>query len=105
MRVYISGKISGKTIEQASKDFEAVERRLTEKGYEAVNPLKEAYKVFGNYDEPYDVYMKFDLELLASCEAIVFLLDWKDSKGAREEKREAERLGLKKLTLEGTAWV
>lgn len=93
-RVYISGKISGKKLEDASADFEEREKILRAKGYEPVNPFRESYKFFGTYDAPYEEIIDYDLKLLATCDAICFLDDWQDSKGAKREAAEALRLGI-----------
>ncbi len=39
-KIYISGQISGRPIEEVAAKFEAAETMLKAKGYEVVNPLK-----------------------------------------------------------------
>lgn len=87
MKVYLSGKITGDP--DYKTKFAAMEKKLTEQGYQVFNPA-----VFPNIFE-YEDFMILDFMALSFCEAIYLLKDWKDSKGAVREYKEALRLGLK----------
>lgn len=99
MKVYISGKITGKPLDLAVKEFRAVSMHLH--GYsgitEVVNPMKEVPYVEGKIWED---YMKDDIKLLLDCDAIWMMNDWKDSKGARFEYLIAKKIGLSIYNIE-----
>lgn len=92
-RVYISGAVTGLPFEEALGAFDERQRELEVSGYEAVNPVRRA-EVDVAEGSPWEEYMAYDLELLATCEAISFLPGWEDSRGARLEAAVAKRLGL-----------
>lgn len=90
-KLYISGKISGLPIEEAIKKFNDAENAYNDQGFEVVNPMKVL---------PYDPnhtwsdYMLADLAAFRTCDAIVLLPCWQESKGATCEKIFAEGCGL-----------
>lgn len=97
MKVYISGKITGRDIEEAKAHFERAEKYLlgiTELTYEPVNPFK-----ISPYhpDKTWEDYMIDDIRELLDCTAIYMLQGWGDSQGARIEYAIARELNL--LTL------
>lgn len=91
-RVYISGKITGLTVEEFTKNFEVVCDYV-------VNVLKA--KPFSPIDIcPYDPnktwadYMAVDIKFLdEECDSILMLPNWKDSAGARIELQTAIERG------------
>lgn len=93
MRVYISGKITG-IEDTAHQLFEAAEIELQKQGFKTVNPLKLNHV----HDKSWESYMKEDVKALCDCDAIYLLDNWKDSKGAKIERKIAEYLGLIVLT-------
>ena len=46
-----------------------------------------------NPDSEYMMWLKGDLEIISRCDAIYMLDNWRDSKGAQIELKEAIRLG------------
>ena len=90
-KVYISGKITGLPIEEAAAKFDNAEATYKDLGFDVINPMKVL---------PYDPkhtwpdYMLADLAALRTCDAIVLLPCWQDSKGATCEKIFAEGCGL-----------
>lgn len=85
MRVYISGKISGKTYDEAAADFEYYEHIISDYGHEAVNPMKNGLP----FDASWADHMERDLASLKTCDAICLLPDWVISTGAQIEVRQA----------------
>jgi hypothetical protein len=80
MLVYISGAI---TNDPNYKDkFAKAEKYLTDKGHEVINPAKVAESL---PELDYGLYLHIDKALIGICEAVYFLKDWGQSKGAREE--------------------
>ncbi len=89
-KIYISGKITGLTPDQAFSLFNNAELYLSEKGYEVINPMTIPHE----HDKSWLSYMRNDLKALLDCEAIFMLYNWKDSKGAKVEHDLAQSLGL-----------
>ena len=98
MRVYLSGKISGKPEWKYKWDFlcakHAVKRRYPFCSIDFVNParLPAIHHCWGDY-------IIRDLMLLKECTAIAMLHDWKESAGARVEYEFAKGLNLKIIYL------
>lgn len=96
-RVYISGPISGKDMEEVKKKFEEAARVITGLGYEAMSPLEVCGK-----ERDWHRCMVNCVEALRECDAVYFLEDpcLTDSYGVMIEGLWAERLGLKRFRLE-----
>jgi hypothetical protein len=90
-KVYISGKISGLSYEEAFKNFEDAEKEVKDMGGIPVNPMKLDHKENADW---YD-FMEKDLAALLRCDGIYMLKNWGDSKGARCEYFLAKSLDLK----------
>ena len=79
MKIYIAGKITGD--KHYKRKFKKAERALKKKGHSVMNPA-----VLNDYSEfSWDDYMTVTGVMQKCCEAVYFLPDWKDSKGARTE--------------------
>lgn len=85
MKIYISLPITG-------RDFEAVEASciyasgvIQAKGHTPVSPLD----VSPDPDATYAEHMGKDIEALLGCDAVLFLDDWRTSKGCRLEHEAA----------------
>lgn len=89
-KVYISGRISGLPEPMYKKYFADAEHLLTTMGYKAVNPAKRGEVPGYKWED----YMKEDLKLLCDCDAIYFLPNWMDSKGAIMEHNIAKQPGI-----------
>ena len=75
-KVYISGKISG--FPDFKKTFDDAEEFLLERGFQTVmNPAKLPPEM-----NPAD-YMRICFSMVDSCDIVVMLDNWKDSKGAK----------------------
>jgi hypothetical protein len=89
-KIYLSGKISGLTYEEALSLFEAAEKEALKIAEEVVNPMKLAFELF----QPKDLdnitwgeYMVNDLHAIMNegIDSIYMLENWKDSDGANIE--------------------
>jgi len=101
--IYISGKMGEKVLsEKTIAKFNAAQKRLEKDGWEVVNPAdgqfqREAERVVTmeearwrneNIEGEFDWYsyiLLFDLHIVAPCDAIYMLSDWRDSPGATSE--------------------
>jgi len=92
-KIYVSGKITGLDINEATKMFKDaagfVEKVMEE---EAVNPMG---LVEQNDDWLWIDYMRVDIEALIYCDGIIMLPNWKESDGAKVEHELAKGLKLK----------
>ena len=90
MKIYLSGKITD--CSNYKEKFADIEKRLTALGHDVFNPC-----IFPSFMD-YEQYMSLDFLALSFMDAIFLMDNWKYSNGARREKLEAERLGLRILT-------
>lgn len=89
MRIYIAGKITGDR--HYKRKFRKAEKALAKKGHGVMNPA-----ALGNYPEfSWEDYMKTSGAMQEVCEAVCFLDDWNESKGALREYGRANELGQK----------
>ena len=88
LRIFISGPMEGK--ENYLNDFLQATQTIRSAGHIPVNPaaLPAVYP-----DADREEYLKFDLALLAECDAVYFLPGWKESRGANREYGYALGLG------------
>lgn len=99
-RIYLSGKITGLTKEQYTRNFKRAEQHYSSAGFEVVNPVTIGEQILK--DDPkatYEDFMKQDLEALRTCTHIALIEGWEESPGALREKKEAEKLGLEIMQL------
>ena len=100
MRIYISGKITGLEKEVYSRHFERAEIFYKTGGFDVINPVKIGEVVLKNNPKAkWEDFMKEDLKALRTCTHIVLLEGWEESKGAKMEKAEAEKMGLEIMYL------
>lgn len=85
MRIYIAGKITGDDGYQDK--FAAEEKRLYKEGWYVMNP---AVLPAGFKDRH---YLRICKAMLRACDAVMFLPDWHQSRGARIERQWAEKMG------------
>ena len=92
LRIYISGPMSGNN--NYLNEFLQATQTIRSAGHIPVNPaaLETVYP-----DAEREEYLKFDLALLAECDAVYFLPGWRESRGANREYGYA--LGLDKIIL------
>ena len=100
MRIYLSGKITGLDKEVYSRQFERAETFYKTSGFDVVNPVKIGEEVLKiNPKAEWQDFMQEDLKALRTCTHIVLLEGWEESKGAKMEKAEAEKMGLEIMYL------
>lgn len=92
-QAYISGPMTGMP-EHNFPAFHAAAERLRKAGWSVVNP---AENFEGRTDLPREAYMRVDVALMATCNAIAMLPLWKESRGARVEYLLARELGMELL--------
>ena len=100
MRIYLSGKITGLDKEDYTRQFARAESFYKTGGFDVVNPVaigEEVLKI--NPKAEWQDFMIRDLEALRTCTHIVLLEGWEESKGAKMEKAEAEKMGLEIMYL------
>lgn len=93
MKIYISGAITG-TTDYVSR-FAKAKWLMFQRGY---NPKQVISPIDICFDIPdgskWETYMKKCIHHLAICDRIFMMKGWDKSRGAKEEKRIAEMLGL-----------
>jgi nucleoside 2-deoxyribosyltransferase len=92
-KVYISGRISGMLFTDAYQKFQLAEQKLSELGYEVVNPMT----IEHDHDKTWEAYMKNDIKAMCDCDTIFMLDNWRESRGATIELNLAIQLGLSVL--------
>ena len=100
MRIYLSGKITGREKEDYTRQFARAESFYKTGGFDVVNPVtigEEVLKI--NPKAEWQDFMIRDLEALRTCTHIALLEGWEESKGAKMEKAEAEKMGLEIMHL------
>ena len=101
MKIYISGRISGLSIEEYNANFENTERHVLDKYKQKI-----VYKIGGGYTthfhqppkvvNPLNIkpflgiktwhgYMINDIRALLKCDSIYMMDNWNDSRGAKIE--------------------
>lgn len=101
IKIYLSGAISNKNINDAKKEFAEVEKdlnktfkKLISKGFLKIyNPFK-ILKVNKKYS--YSDYLREDIKVLCDCKILINIKNagWEKSKGAKLERKIAEVLCL-----------
>lgn len=92
MKIYIAGKITGD--ENYREKFAAAEKALRDKGHIPLNP---ATQPEGLRKED---YMRVCFAMLETADLVLFLEDYKESKGAMLEKAWCEYMGKMTVTAE-----
>lgn len=86
--IFISGKVTGEDYQKAWNKFQVVEELLTEFGFNVVNPLRVVPR-----GTDWQTAMDMLDPHLRNSDTVVFLEDWKNSFGARTERKNAELYG------------
>lgn len=100
MRIYLSGKITGREKEDYTRQFARAESFYKAGGFDVVNPVTIGEVILKNNPKAkWEDFMQKDLEALKTCTHIALLEGWEESKGAKMEKAEAEKMGLEIMYL------
>ena len=100
MRIYLSGKITGREKEDYTRQFARAEQFYKSGGFDVVNPVTTGEKLLKeNPDAKWEDFMTADLKALAECTHIALLEGWEESKGANTERTEALKLNLEIMHL------
>lgn len=70
--------------------FAAMTHHLRSLGFEVVNPGE----LYPHTDRPWQFYMRAAVTAMLTCDSIMLLKGWTNSKGARIEFRLADALGM-----------
>ena len=92
MKVYLSGKISGK-IPEARREFREAQLRLEALGHTVVNPFGNGL----NDSDAWERHLAVDIIHLLECDALCQLPGWEDSVGARLENEIAVLKGMPRI--------
>lgn len=85
-KIYISGKISGLSLDAAAEKFAQDQHMLEEFVYRTYNPMLHVRKHW-----TWTMYMIRDLFVLTFCDGMYQNKDWKESRGAVLEYKFAKR--------------
>ena len=100
MRIYLSGKITGREKEDYTRQFARAEQFYKAGGFDVVNPVKIGEELQKeNPDATYSDIMAADLKALSQCTHIALLEGWEESKGANTERTHALKLNLEIMHL------
>lgn len=93
IKVYISGPLTYGGAADPTPNiaaFNAATDKLRSHGFDVINPVEN----IGDKDTPWAQWMRADLRLLITCDGIVMLPRWEQSKGASLENHIARELGM-----------
>lgn len=92
IKLFLSGAISSLPLKEAMFNFEVLEHKYKEKGFEVINPLKiKGWREGLEWVE----YMNLCLPELMRCQIISLQKNWGNSRGARIERAVALEMGIK----------
>ena len=98
MTLYLSGPMSGLP-EFNYPAFKTAAERLRSKGHTVVSPHELPADCLGcaniGHEHSWAEHMRVDLAALLTCDVIVLLEGWQQSRGAQLEKTVAEAIGLR----------
>ncbi|MBC7748584.1 MAG: DUF4406 domain-containing protein [Methylotenera sp.] len=80
-KIYIAGKVTGLPKDEVVEKFAAMQKKIENLGFEAVNPIE----IVKDFNTPWNQAMRLCIAALTLCDAIVLLPDWINSNGAKIE--------------------
>jgi FMN phosphatase YigB (HAD superfamily) len=96
MKVYIAGKITGNS--NFKEEFKKAELALKLQGHIVLSPADTIARI---QRLEHHEYLHICYAMIDVADAVAFLPNWKDSKGAREEREYARKNGKEIILLEG----
>ena len=104
MKIYISGPITGYDLDERRQTFDKARKEI-EKWVKRRNKLSHSHTEVAIFSPPhaykegmtYAQIMRYDIEQLLTCDLIVFLTGWQDSRGCKAEREVAKVCGIKIL--------
>lgn len=96
MKIYISGRISGRPLAQVREEFEQAEIKLRRFGFLPINPMNNGLPA----DAAWEDHMGRDIAMLLRCQAIYMLPGWPRSEGATLEYLIARQRRMRIFTAE-----
>lgn len=96
MKIYISGRISGRPLAQVREEFEQAEIKLRRFGFLPINPMNNGLPA----DAAWEDHMGRDIAMLLRCLAIYMLPGWPRSEGATLEYLIARQRRMRIFTAE-----
>ena len=98
MRIYIAGRITDLEPEEAANNFMFAEMRIERAGHVPLNPLKLVDQAETNADGSPRTYRQQLADalqiMLTQADAVLFLSNWHESRGARIEMFTAGECGI-----------
>lgn len=96
IRVYLSGKITGRDPDETAKQFEHYANMFREKyGAEVLNPLENGLPRESRWTD----HMRADVKLMMDADLVAMLPGWRSSKGANIERELARALSIEIVDL------
>ena len=92
MRIYVAGPMTGYP-DLNFPAFHAETARLRALGHEVINPAE----INPDHTMPWAECMRRDIAALVTCDTIVLLRGWQQSRGATLEQHIAERLSMAQI--------
>lgn len=89
-RVYLSAPISGYDLAERKHTFAAMEKKLRVRGYDVCNPMGTQWESGLTAHD----YMRKDIEMLLTCDAIMLMDGWNKSAGCHTELCVAIAIGI-----------
>ena len=98
MRIYIAGRITDLDPDEAANNFQFAEMIVAERGHVPLNPLKLVDQAETNADGSPRTYRQQLADaihvMLTQADAVLFLANWHESRGARIEMFTAGECGI-----------
>jgi hypothetical protein len=92
-KIYIAGKISGEDRASCTMKFGAAQKQIEDYGHEALNPLE----IVNDWNTTWNAAMKKCIKAIMDANIVLFLPDYKQSKGALLEHDLAIALNMAKV--------